>query len=31
MSLIEIGYLALVLIAFGGFAVTLAYYNHHAS
>lgn len=30
MSPIEIGYLALVLIAFGGFAATLAYYNHDA-
>jgi hypothetical protein len=31
MSPIEIGYLALVLVAFGCFAVTLAYYNHHAN
>jgi len=31
MSPIEIGYLALVLVAFGCFAVTLAYFNHHAN
>ena len=31
MSPVEIGYLVLVLVAFSGFAVTLAYYNHHAS
>ncbi len=31
MSPIGIGYLVLVLVAFGGFAITLAYYNHHAS
>jgi hypothetical protein len=28
MSQIDIAYLALVLIAFGGFAVVLAYYGH---
>lgn len=31
MSPIEIGYLALVLAAFGCFAVTLAFYNHNAN
>lgn len=30
MSPIEIGYLVLVLVAFGAFAATLAYYGHHA-
>jgi hypothetical protein len=30
MSPIEIGYLVLVLVAFGGFAATLGYYNHSA-
>ncbi len=28
MSQVDIFYLALVLIAFGGFAVALAYYSH---
>jgi hypothetical protein len=28
MSSIDIGYLALVLVAFGGFAFVLAYYSH---
>jgi hypothetical protein len=28
MSLIDIGYLVLVMVAFGGFAVVLAYYSH---
>jgi len=28
MSQIDIGYLAVVIVAFGGFAVALAYYAH---
>ena len=30
MGPIEFGYLALVLVAFGAFAATLAYYGHRA-